>query len=225
MRKVLLFILFLFSLFAFAGCNRFANKRKCLNYDTFKEFYYNNHLYRIPNNYDEIYSAYEFYGPKHKVGYTIGVYNHVFETYVLDNDIEENILFQEYGYFWFKEGFNITDLSKIPISKLLIEKLDSNGFSKINKEFQVENAYIADLFIEYSVDSIKEPYLLDHNNYLKYCIKVVFGDAIISRSYYFIALYNENVFIETYSLFHIKTIYVINKQYSTSLYEFIKDSF
>ncbi len=197
-------------------------RNKCFNNDNFEEFYYNDSLYSLPDNYDDIYDKYNFYGTMHKIGYTIGVYSKVFDTYVLDNDTEENILFQKNGaYFWLKEDFDFPDLSKSNIAKLLAQKLDDKNYVLKEEEFLLENILLNDLFEEYSIDASKDSFLLDSNNYSTYRIKYFYENGISTNDYYKITFYNDNIIFENIYEKNKRVFYMLNKNCSLRLYEFI----
>ena len=221
-----LFILLLSLVLVFIVCVQLVRRKQCLNYENFDKFYYNNHLYIRPVNNTDIYKNYSFYGEKHKVGYTIGVYNKVFETFVLDTDTEENILFQEYGiYFWFKEGFEFPDVTNMNISKLLIEKADYWGDNIEGKEYLLGNIPLNDLFVEYNVNSTEDSPLLDYHNFSKYRIRYLYDGGILTNYYNRFAIYNERTFVENINSFGERKIYVLNGSYAPSVYEFIMKNF
>lgn len=201
------------------GC---SERKNCLNYESFEEFYYNNNVYILPDDYNDIYSKYDFVGKNHQIGYTIGVYDKVFSTYVLDSDTEENILFQKDGrYFWFKEGFEFPNVEQLDVSKILIEKLDSNGYIVKEKEYALENISINELFIVYKVDQSVDTFLTGDNNFLTFRIKYIYDDYIITKYYDKIAIYNNKVFLEKFNELNERQIYVVNDEYALNLYECI----
>lgn len=154
----------------------------------------------------------------HQVGYTLGVYNKVFETYVLDTDVYENILFQKNGrYFWFKEGFEFLNLNEYDVSKLLIQKIDSEGYITNEKEFLLENISIDDLLLEYNPDPNTESFLFDDNNFIKYRINYIYENGIMLTKYDNIAIYNDKVFVRKYDQNIDNKIYVINEKYAYKL--------
>lgn len=114
MRKIFQFVFILSCISFIVGCNLLNKKDKCLNSENFEKFYFNGNLYTLAENYNDINLKYDFYGEMHKIGYTFVVYNKIFETYVLDIDTQENILFQKDGRcFWIKDDFEFPDLSNV----------------------------------------------------------------------------------------------------------------
>lgn len=73
----------------------------------------------------KIRESFDFVCEKHKIGYTTGVYSKCFPTYILDINAESNIIFQEYGYFWFKKGFAWSDINSLAVESLVFIKSDS----------------------------------------------------------------------------------------------------
>lgn len=221
MRKTFTLLLCLCFISFLTSCN-IPKKKECLNYENFEKFYYNNKTYCLPDNFNEIYSKCDFYGNRHQVGYTIGVYNKVFKTCILDNDKEENILFQENGrYFWFKEGFVFPNIEESDVTKLLIEKLDSKGYIIKEKEYVLEDISIDEFFTEYVIDQNYNSFLNDENNFLTFRIKYIYEDYIVTKYYNKIAIYNDKVYIEKYDEFNERKIYIVNDKYTLSLYDFI----
>ena len=203
------------------SCN-ITKKKECLNYENFEKFQYNNKIYCLPDNFNEIYSKFDFYGNKHQVGYTIGVYNKIFKTYILDIDEEENILFQENGrYFWFKEGFVFPNTDELNITKLLIEKLDSEWYIIKEKEYVLENISLNEFFIEYAIDQNTDSFLNDDNNFLTFRIKYIYEDYIITNYYDRIIIYNDKVYIKKYNESNERKICIVNDKYALSLYDCI----
>lgn len=224
MRRILNIVIISVFICFITCCNNPNCKNKCLNYENFNEFYYNDNLYVLPDSHYDIYSKYDFYGAMHKIGYTIGVYGKVFETYVLDNDIEENILFQKEGrYFWFKDGFELPNISEINIDKLLIQKLDYKGYVIEEKEFLLENILLNDLLVEFNADANKDLFLLDYNNFLTYRIKYIYENGFISKKYDRMTIYNNNLFIEKINEAKERMIYSLNEDYTLSL--ILKDEY
>lgn len=222
MHKIFQFVFILFCVSFIIGCDFMNNKEKCLNSENFEKFYFNDNLYTLAGNYYDIISKYDFYGEMHKIGYTIGVYNKIFETYVLDIDTEENILFQKDGkYFWIKDGFEFPDLSNVNINKLLVQKFDYEGNIVEEKEFLLENILINDLLVEYDVDDNKDSFLVDNNNFLTYRIKYIYENGIVTKYYDRMTIYNNNLFIENINEHNERIIYVLNEEISLCLYEFI----
>lgn len=103
MRKTFTLLLCLCFISFLTSCS-IAKKKECLNYENFEKFHYNNKIYCLPDNFIEIYSKFDFYGTKRQVGYTIGVYNKIFKTYILDSDEEK--------MFYFKTMADIFGLKK-----------------------------------------------------------------------------------------------------------------
>ena len=179
MRKTFTLLLCLCFISFLTSCS-ITKKKECLNYENFEKFHYNNKIYCLPDNFIEIYSKFNFYGNKHQVGYTIGVYNKVFKTYILDSDEEENILFQENGrYFWFKEGFVFPNIEESVVTKLLIEKLASKGYIIKEKEYALKNISINEFFTEYVINQNNNSFLNDENNFLTFRIKYIYEDYIV----------------------------------------------
>ena len=220
MRKTFTLLLCLCFISILTSCN--ITKKECLNYENFEKFYYNNKIYCLPDNFNEIYSKFDFYGTKHQVGYTIGVYNKIFKTCILDNDKEENILFQENGrYFWFKEGFVFPNIEESNVTKLLIEKLDSKGYIIKEKEYALENISIDEFFTEYVINQNYNSFLNDENNFLTFRIKYIYEDYIVTNYYDKITIYNGKVYLNKYNESNERKIYVVNNKYALSLYDCI----
>ena len=221
MRKTFTLLLCLCFISFLTSCS-ITKKKECLNYENFEKFHYNNKIYCLPDNFIEIYSKFNFYGNKHQVGYTIGVYNKVFKTYILDSDEEENILFQENGrYFWFKEGFVFPNIEESDVTKLLIEKVDSKGYIIKEKEYVLEDISIDEFFTEYVIDQNYNSFLNDENNFLTFRIKYIYEDYIVTNYYNKITIYNGKVYIEKYNESNERKIYVVNDKYTLSLYDCI----
>ena len=221
MRKTFTLLLCLCFISFLTSCNM-TKKKECLNYENFEKFHYNNKIYSLPDNFNEIYSKFNFYGNKHQVGYTIGVYNNIYKTYILDSDEEENVLFQENGrYFWVKEGFVFPNTDELNITKLLIEKLNSKGYIIKEKEYALENISINELFIEYVIDQNNDSFLNDESNFLTYRIRYIYKDYIITKYYDRITIYNDKVYIEKYDESNERRIYIVNDKYALSLYNCI----
>lgn len=214
---ILLFVI----CFVLIGFYRICNRSKCLNLEEFEQFYYKDNLYVLPDDYDEISSEYMFYGDKHKVGYTIGFYSNVTATYVLDADIEENVLFQEYGFFWFKEGYQLPTLNKSNIKKLLIQKLDNYGDIITSKEFDLKNYPFENLYVDYDIDSNNDSFLLNINNFSRYRIKFIYDCGIISNFCDRFVIYNNKIYIETKNEFDERKICVLHEDYSNNLLDFV----
>lgn len=226
MLKILkLIIIIIFS--SFYICRDYIiHKNECLNIEDFENFYYNDNLYILPDNYSDIYSHYNFYGPMHKIGYTIGAHNKVIETYVLDNDIENNILFQKDGrYFWFKEGFEFPNMKNINISKLLVLKYNKEGLIVEENEFLLKDILLSDLLIEYTVNDSKDSFLADNNNFLKYGIRYIYENGIITEYSEMVTIYNKKLFIKRINEKNERVIYILNEEYSSELYEFVLNNF
>ncbi len=102
-KKGIIIFLIIGSFLILNGCSHNA-----LNYRNFSEFTYNGNKYYL---YDGIYPFY-FRGEKRFVGYMKG-YDIVLEkAYILESDLEENIIFidDDYGKtFWLKEGYKFID--------------------------------------------------------------------------------------------------------------------
>lgn len=221
MHKTFTLLLCLCFISFLTSCN-ITKKKECLNYENFEKFHYNNKIYCLPDNFIEIYSKFDFYGTKHQVGYTIGVYNKVFKTCILDSDKEENILFQDDGgYFWLKEGFVFSNIEESEVTKLLIEKLDSKGYIIKENEYTLENISINEFFTEYLINQNTDSFLNDENNFLTFRIKYIYEDYIVTKYYNKIAIYNDKVYIEKYDEFNERKIYVVNDKYALSLYDCI----
>lgn len=196
--------------------------KECLNYENFEKFHCNNKIYCLPDNFNEIYSKFNFYGNKHQVGYTIGVYNNICKTFILNSDEEENVLFQEDGrYFWFKEGFVFPNIEESNVTKLLIEKLDSKGYIIKEKEYALENISLNEFFIEYAIDQNTDSFLNDENNFLTFRIKYIYEDYIVTKYYDRITIYNDKVYIEKYNESNERRIYIVNDKFALSLYDCI----
>lgn len=221
MRKTFTLLLCLCFISFLTSCS-IAKKKECLNYENFEKFHYNNKIYCLPDNFNEIYSKFNFYGNKHQVGYTIGVYNNIYKTFILDSDEEENILFQDNGrYFWFKEGFVFPNIEESDVTKLLIEKLDSKGYIIKEKEYVLENISLNEFFIEYAIDQNADSFLNDENNFLAFRIKYIYEDYIVTKYYDRITIYNDKVYIEKYDESNERRIYIVNDKYALSLYDYI----
>lgn len=175
----------------------------------------------LPENYYDITSKYDFYGKKHQIGYTIGNHGNPQKTYVLDSDTEENILFQEYnGYFWLKEGFNFPNINKLDVTKLLINKLDSDGFYTLKeKEYILEEISIDELFVEYIVDPETESFLNDTNNFLRFRIQYIYDNYIITKYNNRFTIYKNRIFFQKRNELDQRKIYVLNDKYASSFYE------
>ncbi len=226
MRRIFSLMLILFIILFLAGCDELINRNKCLNYFQFEKFFYNGHLYIQPENFDDLYIKYDFYGTSHKVGYTIGVYRKIFETHVLDCDTEENILFQKKGmYFWLKEGFEFPNSDEMKITKLFIEKMDSKSYVVEEKEFDLDNILFNEILEEYSIDLNRDSFLLNIDNFLKYRIKYIYDDWIISNEYDRFTIYNGNLFIEKINEFDESKIYLVDKKHTANLYDFVLNNF
>lgn len=220
MRKTFTLLLCLCFISFLTSCN--ITKKECLNYENFEKFYYNNKIYCLPDNFNEIYSKFDFYGTKHQVGYTIGVYNKIFKTCILDIDKGENILFQENGrYFWFKEWFVFPNIEESNVTKLLIEKLDSKGYIIKEKEYALENISIDEFFTEYVINQNYNSFLNDENNFLTFRIKYIYEDYIVTKYYNKITIYNGKVYLKQYNESNERKIYVVNNKYALSLYDCI----
>lgn len=221
MRKILCSLLCLFVICLLASCDKIVLRKECLNYENFYTFYYNNNKYTLPENYYDITSKYDFYGKKHQIGYTIGFYGKPQKTYVLDSDTEENILFQKYNsYCWLKEGFNFPDINELDVTKLLINKLDSDGFYTLKeKEYTLEEISIDELFVEYTVNPKTESFLNDTNNFLRFSIQYIYDDYIITNYYERLTIYKNKIFFEKYNELEERKIYVLNDKYASSFYE------
>ena len=221
MRKTFTLLLCLCFISFLTSCN-ITKKKESLNYENFEKFHYNNKIYCLPDNFIEIYSKFDFYGTKHQVGYTIGVYNKVFKAYILDVDKGENILFQENGrYFWFKEGFVFPNIEESNVTKLLIEKLDSKGYIIKEKEYALENISLNEFFIEYAIDQNYNSFLNNENNFLTFRIKYIYEDYIVTKYYNKITIYNGKVYLKKYNESNERKIYVVNNKYALSLYDCI----
>ena len=221
MRKTVTLLLCLCFISFLTSCS-IAKKKECLNYENFEKFHYNNKIYCLPDNFIEIYSKFDFYGTKRQVGYTIGVYNKIFKTYILDSDEEENVLFQDNGrYFWFKEGFVFPNIEESNVTKLLIEKLDSKGYIIKEKEYVLEDISIVEFFTEYVINQNYNSFLNDENNFLTFRIKYIYEDYIVTKYYNKITIYNDKVYIEKYNESNERKICVVNDKYALSLYDCI----
>ena len=221
MRKTFTLLLCLCFISFLTSCS-ITKKKECLNYENFEKFHYNNKIYCLPDNFIEIYSKFDFYGTKRQVGYTIGVYNKVFKTYILDSDEEENILFQNNSrYFWFKEGFVFPNIYESNVTKLLIEKLDSKGYIIKEKEYVLEDISIDEFFTEYVIDQNYNSFLNDENNFLTFRIKYIYEDYIVTKYYNKITIYNDKVYIEKYNESNERKICGVNDKYALSLYDCI----
>ena len=177
MRKTFTLLLCLCFISFLTSCNI---TKKCLNYENFEKFYYNNKIYCLPDNFNEIYSKFNFYGNNHQVGYTIGVYNNIYKTCILDSDKDEKILFQDNSrYFWFKEGFVFPNIEESVVTKLLIEKLASKGYIIKEKEYALKNISINEFFTEYVINQNNNSFLNDENNFLTFRIKYIYEDYIV----------------------------------------------
>ena len=220
MRRFINFLFLLVLITALFSCNYIVGRDECLNLDDFEKFYYNGNLYSLPSNHYEISSKYSFYGEKHQIGYTIGVYNKVFETYALDTDVEENILFQKNGkYFWLKEGFEFPNLNECNVTKLLIEKLDFEGY--IEREFLLEDISINDLLIEYNADPNTESFLLSYDNFVTYQMHHIYENGIMLRASDSVAVFNGKIFAKKYEQTVASKVYVVNEMCQLNLYDII----
>lgn len=222
MRRFINFLFLLVLFTALFSCNYIDGRDECLNLDDFEKFYYNGNLYSLPSNHSEISSKYSFYGEKHQIGYTIGVYNKVFETYALDTDVEENILFQKNGkYFWLKEGFEFPNLNECNVTKLLIEKLDFEGYIVNEREFVLEDISINDLLIEYNADPNTESFLLSYDNFVTYQMHHIYENGIMLRASDSVAVFNGKIFAKKYEQTVASKVYVVNEMCQLNLYEII----
>ena len=221
MRKTFTLLLCLCFISFLTSCS-ITKKKECLNYENFEKFHYNNKIYCLPDNFIEIYSKFDFYGTKRQVGYTIGVYNKIFKTYILDSDEEENVLFQDNGrYFWFEEGFVFPNIEESNVTKLLIEKLDSKGYIIKEKEYVLEDISIDEFFTEYVINQNYNSFLNDENNFLTFRIKYIYEDYIVTKYYNKITIYNDKVYIEKYNESNERKICGVNDKYALSLYDCI----
>lgn len=226
MHKIKKIMIIIFFCCLISSCGNIVSKNECLNYENFEKFDYKDSTYILPDNYYEIHSQYDFYGKMHKIGYTIGVYGKVFETYILDNDIDENIVIQKGGrYFWFKEGYTFPIISELKVNKLLIEKLDSEGYIIKEKEFSLDDITYDDMFVEYNLDIYEDTFLLDYNNFLTYRIRYIYENNIITKKYNKITIYNDNLFLEKYNAENERKIYILKDNSPLNLYEFILNNF
>ena len=232
MRKIYQFIFILLFTCVLAGCIP-VSREECLNYEDFEKFYYNGNLYVMPEELSDFNYNYSIYGQKHLVGYTIGNYGFPTETYVLDNDIEENILFQfYYGRnfdFWLKEGYELPEMTEENINKLVIKKWDDDDEGGVieTREFSLDNTSINDLFVEYSVDDSNDSFLLDKENFSKYSVDAIYYDSFIDFSYARFTFYNNTLFFQRYidldEKHRERKIYVLNENERAAerLYELI----
>lgn len=224
MRRFLSYLLLVILACFFLSCDAYTKRKESLNYEDFEKFYYNGNLYILPENYSDIGGKYTFYGEKHKVGYTIGVYNRAFETYVLDIDVEENILFTDHIYFWFKEGYEFPDIYELNVTKLLFSKIGEDSVYTVDERlYLLENITINDLFIEYIVDKNNDSYLLDEKNFLRYEMRYIYENGVLMNHHFDVAIYNNRVFVEKYDEDNRRKLYVSNEEYSNILCELLLD--
>ena len=152
MHKTFTLLLCLCFISFLTSCN-ITKKKECLNYENFEKFYYNNKTYCLPDNFNEIYSKCDFYGNRHQVGYTIGVYNKVFKfftEYVIDQNYnsflndENNFLAFRIKYIY--EDYIVTKYyDKIATynDKVYIEKYNESNQRKI---YVVNDKYALSLY-------------------------------------------------------------------------------
>ena len=107
------------------------------------------------------------------------------------------------------------------ITKLFIEKMDSKSYVVEEKEFDLDNILFNEILEEYSIDLNRDSFLLNIDNFLKYRIRYIYDDWIISNEYDRFTIYNGNLFIEKINEFDERKIYLVDEKHTANLYDFV----
>ena len=120
-KRIILIIIFsTIALIIFLGIHISCLYNNALNKNNFEEFEYNGNSYILLENNENF--EYSLFGDKHLIGHTLGNMGRLVDTYILDMDVEENFIFQEYGYIWIKKDY-ILDTNNLIIKSFYFHKI------------------------------------------------------------------------------------------------------